>query len=342
LSNRDIIGIGGSAGSTEALRTVLGLLPAGLKASVFVTTHIGAGRRQYLAEILGRICALPVRVAAQGEEVLPGRVYLAVPNAHLLVVKQRVMLGSGPRENMVRPSVDPMLRALAMSYGPRVIGVILSGALNDGAAGLFAVKQCGGLAVVQSPDDALVSDMPRAAIEAAEPDHMAAAAAIGALLPALVGTQAPRSPPCPSEVRLEVEIAAGGRLGSDRLREFATPVALSCPHCHGVLSEIAESRPLRYRCQVGDGFTAQVLNDTQKLDTEEALRVALRVMEERVELVDRMGKDARRQGRTAVAEIYEGRKQEYASQADILRKAVLAGMPPMVEKEQEASDPESV
>ena len=341
MALRDIIGIGGSAGSTEALKEVLSRLPAGLQASIFITTHLRAGRRQYLAEVLQRGCALPVQVAEESEAVLPGRIYLATPEAHLLVLKTGVMLGMGPRENMVRPAIDPMLRSLAMTYGPRVIGVILSGALNDGASGLLAIKQCGGVTVVQSLDDAQAPDMPEAAIEAAEPDHIATASTIGALLAGLVGTEAPHAPPCPIEVRLEVEIAAGARLGSDRLRRIATPVALSCPNCHGVLSEVADAKPLRYRCQIGHAVTGEMLTETKKEETEEALRLAMRVMEERAELVDRMGKDAHRQGRSLIAELYEGRHKEYAAHAEILRKAVLAGLGTMVEDEVEGSDPES-
>lgn len=335
MAKRDIIGIGGSAGSTQALKSLLGELPAGMKASVFIATHLRAGRKQYLAEVLARVCALPVKVAEADEEIRPGQVYLAAPDCHLLVIRNRVVLGKGPRENMVRPAIDPMLRSLAMTYGSRVIGVILSGALNDGASGLHAIKHCGGLAVVQSPEDAEVAEMPLAALETVEADHLATAAAIGAVLPSLAETEAPASPSCTDLVRLEVEIAAGARLGTRKLEQVAAPAALTCPQCNGVLSQMGEAHPLRYRCQIGHAVTGEMLDDEQKAAAEEALRVAWRVMEERAELVSRMGKDARRQGRTMVAELYEGRHKEYVGHAEALRKAVLAGMEPMVDDEQE-------
>ncbi len=130
---------------------------------------------------------------------------------------------------------------------------------------------------------------------------------------------------------MEVEIAAGARLGSERLRAFADPGVFSCPNCHGVLSEVRGSRPLRYRCQIGHGITSQVLDEIQKAKTEQALRIALRVMEERAALVDRMAKDARRAGRGSIAELYEARQREYAGHAETLRKAVVAGLAPIVE-----------
>lgn len=315
MAKRDIIGIGGSSGSTEVLKAILAGLPKDLDASIFITTHVAAGRRHYLADVLGRTCELPVQMAGEGEAPAPGHVYIAPPDVHLLVINRRFKLGKGPRENMVRPSIDPMLRSLALSYGSRVIGVIVTGSLNDGASGLSAVKQRGGLAVVQSPGEAVVPDMPRAAIDAVEPDHIAAASAIGPLLAALAATEASPGSPCPGDVRLDVEIAAGGPLGSERLRNIADAVPLSCPHCQGVLSELRESRPLRYRCQTGHAVSGEILDDLQVQQTEEALRIALRVMEERAELVQRMGRDARRQGRSAVAELYEGRHTEYAAHA---------------------------
>lgn len=332
MTRRDIIGIGGSSGSTEALKTLVAGLAAGLQASVLISTHI-SGRKTYLVEVLKRFSPLPVRVAQDGEEILPGIVYVAAPDAHLLALDGRFKLGRGPRENMARPAIDPMLRSLALSYGPRAIGVILSGALNDGASGLLAVKQCGGLAVVQSPEDAQVTEMPCAAIQEAQPDHIVPANAIGPLLSDLVGAEAPAAPACPPDVRLEVEIAAGGPLGAERLERLADPVAMTCPNCHGVLSHVREGGPLRYRCQIGHAVTGEILDQTQKAAQEEALRIALRVVEERADLVRTMGKDARRLGRTAVAEIYEAREKEYAAHAQVLRKAVLAGLLSIMEND---------
>jgi two-component system chemotaxis response regulator CheB len=233
-----------------------------------------------------------------------------------------VRLGDGPRENMTRPAIDPLFRSAALSYGPRAVGVVLTGMLNDGASGLSAIKACGGTAIVQHPLDAEADQMPLAAIEAVDVDEVVAAKDIAGVLTRTVGTEADEAHSCPEGVALEVEIAAGARLGADTLRKIADPSPLSCPDCHGVLSEVRDQLPLRYRCQIGHAQTAEVLaSRTEEVD--EAMRIALRVMEERVTLVSRMAEDARQNGRTAVAELYDTRRAEYTHYASVLREAAL-------------------
>jgi len=225
----------------------------------------------------------------------------------------------------VRPSIDPLFRSAALAYGSRVVGVVLTGMLNDGAAGLAAIKAVGGTAVVQHPLDAEADQMPLAALEATEVDHVMPINGLAPLLVELAARDAGPTLPAPVGLLLEVEIAAGARLGSENLRHFATPSALTCPDCHGVLSEVEGSRPLRFRCQIGHAYTAEVYaSRTQEVD--EAVRVALRVMEERVTLVQRMAVDARQTGRTAVAELYEERAEEYGRYATTLREAALTSL----------------
>jgi two-component system chemotaxis response regulator CheB len=325
MATRDTIVIGGSTGSGEVLRKLLGALPADLPASLCITTHVPANAPGFLAEVLQRGSGLPVGYAIDGQPLEKGRVYLARPDRHLLLLDGALRLGEGPRENMVRPSIDPMFRSAALSYGSRTIGVVLTGMLNDGASGLNAIKSCGGLAVVQHPLDALADEMPLAALEAAQVDEVATASELGSVITALVATEAPPSPPPPSNLELEVAIAAGARLGSEQLREIADPAALICPDCGGVLSEVREEKPLRYRCQIGHAHTADVLAG-QTRGVNEALGVALRVMEERVELVSRMARDAREGGRKAVAELYEARGAEYSNYAATLRRAAAASL----------------
>lgn len=339
MAKRNIIGIGGSAGSTEPLKDILRHISPDSEACVFVTTHVAGHGPRLLIDVLRRACPLPVDVAEDGAPVRPGRVVVAAADRHLLVTDDGVVLGAGPRENMARPAIDPMLRSLALTFGPRVVGVILSGALSDGAAGLDAVERCGGLAVVQDPADAQVAEMPRAAVAATHPEHIAPAATIGPLLAALAMTEAPAASLCPEDLQIEVEIAAGERTGSGPLARFADPVALTCPTCSGVLSQVRTTRPLRFRCQIGHALTADLLYAQQDEAVEQALRVALRVMEERSELVRRMAADARRQGRSAVAELYEEREREYASHAETLRKAVLIGLRGVVATAEGNADP---
>lgn len=324
-AKKDIIVIGGSAGSSGVLKQLVSDLPDDLPASVFISTHIPAHAPSLLADVLASATALPVVRAVEGQPVEHGRVYVAIPDRHLLLIDGTVQLGVGPRENMVRPSIDPLFRSAALSYGPRAVGVVLSGLLNDGASGLHAIKAAGGTAVVQHPLDAEADQMPLAALEAVEVDHVASAVGLGELLTSLAGTDAGPPRAFSEDLHLEVEIAAGARLGSERLRRLATPSALSCPDCHGVLSEMKGSGPLRYRCQIGHAHTAESLA-TNIDEVDEAVRVAMRVMEERVTLVERMALDARQTGRSAVAELYDARAEEYRRYANTLREAAVSSL----------------
>ncbi|RXH00966.1 chemotaxis protein CheB [Bradyrhizobium zhanjiangense] len=332
MSNRDIIVIGGSAGATQPLKQILGRLPADLPAAIFVVLHIPAQGIGILSTVASNAGPLPVRQAKNGMKIEPGQIYLAAPDHHLLLSGDHIFLGRGPRENLVRPAIDALFRSAALYHGPRVIGVLLSGLLSDGAAGLNAIKRCGGMTVVQDPMDAISDEMPRRAMEATTIDLCVPGATMGDVLSELVKEQAGVPLPIPPEIRLEVEIAAGERIGSDNLISVADPVALTCPACGGVLSEVKEGRPMRFRCQVGHAFTADVLAKEQEGRVDEALRVALRIIEERAELVHRMAADGRRSGRPAVAEMYEARAAEYREYADMIRRVVLKSLDPPVHK----------
>ncbi|MCK1359700.1 chemotaxis protein CheB [Bradyrhizobium sp. 199] len=328
MNNRNIIVIGGSAGATQPLKHILSRLPPDLPAAVFIVLHIPARGIGILSTVASSAGPLPVRQAENGMEIQPGQIYLAAPDHHLLLSEDRILLGRGPRENLVRPAIDALFRSAAITHGPRVIGVLLSGLLSDGAAGLNAIKRCGGMAVVQDPMDAISDEMPRRAMEETTVDLCVPGASMGDVLSELVREQAGAALPIPPEIRLEVAIAAGDRIGSDKLLTVADPVALTCPSCGGVLSEVKEQRPMRFRCQVGHGFTADTLAKEQEGRVDEALRVALRIIEERAELVHRMAVDGQRSGRPAVAEMYQARAAEYREYADMIRRVVLQSLDP--------------
>ncbi len=323
MSNRDIIVIGGSAGATVPLRQILGNLPSELPAAILIVLHIPSRGIGMLSTVVASAGLLPVRQAEDGMTIERGHIYIGAPDHHMLVEGDRILLGRGPRENMVRPAIDPLFRSAAISFGPRVIGVVLSGLLSDGASGLNAVKRCGGMALVQDPNDAVADEMPRRALEAATVDLCVPGARLGDVLSDLVLEHAGAVLPIPPELRLEVAIAAGERIDSERLGTIAEPVALTCPGCGGVLSKMRERGPLRFRCQVGHGYTADALAKVQEGKVDEALRVALRIIEERAELVHRMAEDGRYSGRRAVAEMYDARAAEYHAHAEIIRQAVL-------------------
>lgn len=324
--NCDIVVIGGSAGSTAPLKALLGRLPAEIPAAILIVLHMPAQGRGMLSATLGAVTAIPVRQAEDDMPVEHGRIYIAAPDAHLLLIDGVLRLGRGPRENMSRPAIDPLFRSAAVCCGSRVIGVVLSGRLGDGAAGLDAIKRCGGIAVVQDPDDALEPDMPRRALEATNVDLCAPAARLGDMILDLVHEEAAPQQELPAELVLEVAIATGDPVNSEVLRRMGQPASLSCPNCGGVLSNVDGGRPLRFRCQVGHAFTADTLAAEQESRVDEALRVALRIIEERAELVGRMAQDARQTGRHSVAEMYEARAREYRSYAETLRQAALKAL----------------
>ncbi|MBR0938616.1 chemotaxis protein CheB [Bradyrhizobium jicamae] len=328
MQNRDIIVIGGSAGATAPLRDILGRLPANLPAAIFIVLHLPAHGIGILSTVAAAAAKLPVRQAESGMVIENGHIYLAAPDHHLLIHDGHLMLGRGPLENLVRPAIDPLFRSAALHYGPRVIGVVLSGLLSDGAAGLSAIKRCGGIAVVQDPNDAISDEMPLRAMESTTVDLCVPAARLGDVLSDLARERAAASLPIPPEIALEVKIAAGERVGSDTLVDIANPAPLTCPGCGGVLSELSMGRPLRFRCQVGHAYTADALAKEQESRVDEAFRVALRIIEERAELVHRMAEDGRRSGRPAVAQMYEARAAEYREYADMIRRVMLQSLAP--------------
>ena len=296
----DIIVIGASAGGLQPLEALLAGLPRDLPAAVLVVLHLGA--TSHLAEILGRLSALPVWSATNGAKIEPGSVVVATPGCHLLVHHDHILLRRGPRENLLRPAIDPLFRSVACTFGPRVIGLILSGALNDGSAGLRAIKRCGGIAVVQDPRDAAVQGMPLSALRHAEVDHVAVASELGPLLARLVHTPPGPACPVPLQIRIETAIAAQELAGMEANDELGKPSRFTCPECHGALWEVDDGSLLRYRCHVGHAYTADVMLDAQTESAEELLWSLMRSHQERAALARRMEAKEREQSNTESAD----------------------------------------
>ena len=325
MDRRDIIAIGGSLGAVDAVKQICDSLPPGLAATVLIVIHVGAEGNNFLADIFNERSPLKITTAADGDVLERGHAYVAPADHHLLVIDNVLRLGRGPRENMARPAIDPLFRSVGLGFGPRAIAVVLTGMLNDGAAGIADLKRCGGIAIVQNPSDAVAPDMPRGALNASEIDYRAPLADMGGLLAALVGKEVGPAPAVPPEVRLEVEIALGQRSDGAEIAKLAEPVPLSCPACGGVLSQIKQWPPLRFRCQVGHAYTAEALTTEKESAVDEAVRVALRIVEERAVLNEKMAADARRSGRHAAAAANNTRAEECRGYADILRRAVVQG-----------------
>ena len=312
MGQRSVIAVGGSTGAVEGLKTLCAGLPPDLAAAVLVVLHVGADGRNLLAGILDGLCPLRVETAADGQSVQPGHVYVGPAGHHLLVVDGVVRLGRGPRENMARPAIDPLFRSVAESYGPAAIGVLLSGRLNDGAAGLADLKRCGGVTVVENPLDATVPDMPFGALQASEVDHRASLKDLPSLLATLVGEAPGPRVPVPRRIALEIDIALGRPCLSGTISAMGEPVALACPDGFGPLSDTEADPPPRPHCQVA---------------VDEAIRVALRIVEERAVLIERMAEDARRMNRVKSAGDFDARAGELRGYADVLRGAALGALP---------------
>jgi two-component system chemotaxis response regulator CheB len=293
-----------------------------LGATIFIVIHVGAEGRNLLADLFNAHSPLPVSIAADHDVPRRGNIYIAPADRHLMVVNGVMRLGHGPRENMSRPAIDPLFRSVAASFGSRAIGVVLTGMLNDGAAGLADIKRCGGLTVVQNPSDAMAPDMPSAALRAVDVDYRAPLADMSALLMHLVGQPAEPTTDVPADIWSEVMIALGRPCDSKVLATLADPVPLTCPDCGGVLSQIRRKTPLRFRCQVGHSYTAEVLSGVKEGALDEAIRIALRIMVERTVLLDKMAADARRAGRNASAASLERRVEQYRIQENVLRQAI--------------------
>ncbi|MDO9710688.1 chemotaxis protein CheB [Paracraurococcus lichenis] len=320
----DLILLGSSAGGVDALCGLCRDLKADLPAAILVVQHVAPTARSLLPEILSRCGALPALRAHEGDEILPGRIYVAPPDHHLLVNRDdhRLMLRRGPQENRTRPAIDPLFRSAAVAFGPRVIGVVLSGLLDDGTAGLVAVKACGGLSVVQDPDDAAWPDMPRNALRGDSPDHCVPLADMAALLDRLARSPAGPARPVPPRIAMEARIAEKEIADmAGETEQLGPPSRMSCPQCGGVLNEIEDPKTTRFRCQIGHAYGPESLAASQADALEEALATAVRTHHERQVLFRRMEDAARGRGMMLAAARWDRAAREAGQAATLIQTA---------------------
>jgi two-component system chemotaxis response regulator CheB len=288
VAHQDVVVVGASAGGVEALRTMVAGLPSDLPAAVLIVLHIPRSSPSALPAILSRATGLPVRTAVDGEPLRHGRVYVAPVDRHLLIVDNRTRLSRGPSENGHRPAIDPLFRSAARAFGPRVIGVVLSGTRDDGASGLAAIADRGGTTIVQDPADAGFSSMPLAAMELVTPSHVVPAAKIGALLGELSRLTAHAHTPEDFDRSLAAEVAMVELATVTSDESFTEPAGYGCPACGGSLYEAAGTPVPRYRCRVGHAWSPESLLEEQAASLESALWMALRSLEEKAALTERL------------------------------------------------------
>jgi two-component system, chemotaxis family, protein-glutamate methylesterase/glutaminase len=320
---RDLVVIGASAGGVEALRIVIGMLPRDFRAAVCVVVHTSPASPGVLGGILRRAGPLEATTVVTRERLKPGMVYVPGPDLHLVVQPTMAVATRGPRENRFRPAVDPLFRSAAQAYGPRVIGVILSGGLDDGTAGLWAVKRMGGVTLVQDPEDAMVQSMPRHALQHVEVDHVLPAARIAAMLERLTSEDIAEAGGyvVPESTKIEVEIARQTSPLEAGVQRLGEPSTYACPECHGVLLRMAEGERVRFRCHTGHAYSSESLISEMDQAIEDALSISIRALQEKAILVRDL---AQRTTDARHAEDLRLRAEEAQQRAEMLRQATLA------------------
>jgi two-component system chemotaxis response regulator CheB len=328
MANRDILALGTSAGGFMALRHLAARFRPGLPASVLVVIHLPSEFNSALDVLLTQAGPLPAKFAADGDPLERGQIYIAPPASHLLVDGARLRLGRGPRENHARPAIDPLLRSAALCCGPRTVGIVLTGTLGDGASGLAALKQCGGVTVVQDPDDAAFPEMPTAALRNSKPDHVVGLQDMPSLIEALLNQPAGAAVAIPEPIRQEVEIARNGYASpptTDRVAAMdclGRRSVLACPDCHGVMWELEDGDLVRYHCHVGHAYVA----DRMSLELDEslarALASALRALDDRISLVERLKQQAEEANRQQLVRSWTLKARELEEQATVIRDAM--------------------
>src|SRR4051812_7424096 len=320
-----LVVIGGSAGAIEALRKILPQLPRNFPAPILVVVHISASSPGLLAQVLSRTSALPVHEARDGDPIRPGRVYVAQPDLHLTVDRDRLRLPLGPKENRHRPSIDTLFRSAASHYDGRVIGVLLTGNLNDGTAGLWAIKNSGGVTIVQDPAEADYPEMPANAVSEVKVDHVVSLHEIAPLLQTVLGNQTNVSAKKKrrTAMNLETEIAEA-KTPMESTAELGPPSFFTCPECNGTLFKVQEAALLRFRCHTGHSFTAESLETGLSEEIESALWFALRALGEKSMLLRQLADKAREKRHDLSITLFENKAKAVDQAACVLKEMLTA------------------
>lgn len=298
-----LIVIGASAGGMAALKKLVAQLPKDFPAPVFIVNHMSADTTgEALVRGLNESGSLPCVHAHDKQAFKSGHIYLAPPDQHMLIAKGKILVTKGARENRSRPAIDPLFRSAAVSYGNRVVGIILTGYLDDGTSGMMAIKRCGGVCIAQDPEDASYPDMPQSVIANVGADYCLPVTGMGAVLSDLVSRELPKNKPAPADIVIEAKIAQRVLSDLPSVEALGDQVPFNCPDCGGVLWKVEGGKFLRYRCHTGHAFTSSVLLAQQTAKIEETLWVALRMFEERQNLLVTMSKKEGEKSPTSISQ----------------------------------------
>ncbi|HTX12435.1 MAG TPA: chemotaxis protein CheB [Solirubrobacteraceae bacterium] len=326
---RDLVVIGASAGGVEVLTRVVRDLPDDLRAAVCVVLHIAPSSPSMLAHILGRAGRLPCRAARDGDRLREGLILVAPPDHHLVVEDGHVRLTVGPRENGHRPAIDVLFRSAAEALDSRVVGVILSGTRDDGSAGLAVIKASGGATIVQDPEEAMYGGMPASAIANVAVDAIVKSDRVASTIAAMVKGEDPSpgassEPPDPDPPPAEPNPPTAGANPAKGLRGplEGEPVSAICPECGGVLTERPEAGVLQWECRVGHRYSPDTLVEAQADSVESALWAAVRALNDRAILLERMAEEAEKRGQRRSTRRFRRQSEAAAEQALIVRNAL--------------------
>ena len=328
---RDIVVVGFSAGGIEPLLRLVGALPADFPGAVFVVHHFPPQSVSALPNILQRAATLDVAQAVDGEAIVPGSICVARPDQHLVLTGGRVRCTNGPREQGHRPAIDPLFRSAARTFGPRVVGVLLSGTLDDGTVGLIEIKARGGFALVQEPEEAAYPGMIMSALRSVAVDHVAPARELAAILDRVAREEGPEQEPPPLDLHGDLTVGAGdlrepAMAGTAAFRHPAAlgrPSPMVCPECGGVLFEREQDNFLHFRCHVGHAFSEEALFASQSRALEGALWSAVRALDEKAELSRRLAVQCGHRGLHRAVSQFEGAAREAEQGSSILRRTLL-------------------
>jgi len=321
--------IGASAGGLEPLKEVVSQLPANLHAPVFVVVHTRPYAPSLLPEILSHVSPLPAVHPRDGTKIEPAVIYIAPPDHHLLIDDGDLAVKRGPKENGFRPSIDALFRSAAYAFGPNVIGVVLSGSLNDGTSGLWSIKRLGGIAMIQEPSQAKFESMPRSVLEYVDVDYRLDSSEIGVLLGRLARERSKRAGKNDGmdddikQMAQEVQIAAGIDVPQEKIFEMGELTPFTCPECQGVLTKIVEGKLTRFRCHTGHAYTEDALLEEAMRTAGELLWRATRGFQEIEMLLEHMARHSREVGYPVSAEKFLKKARELEQQARNFQAAAV-------------------
>lgn len=327
MVNRDIIVIGASAGGVSALEQLVRLIPKDFPGSIFIVMHTPPFSPSRLPQILSRAGALEAVHPGESEKIEQGKIYVAPPDHHLLIEEDRVVVKKGPKENRFRPSIDALFRSAAYVYGTRVVGIVLTGSLDDGTSGLWTIKRLGGIAMCQDPEEATFPEMPKSVLKYVDTDYTIRVAEMATILTRLASEGVKNQQKVPKEeidlLALEVKIATSDNAFERGIMEMGELAPFTCPSCHGALVGLKEGNRVRYRCHTGHAFTASAFLAGVSETVEETLWQAMRGLEEITMLLQHIGEHMMDAEDHQTAELFLKKANETAARARVVHDSVF-------------------